>query len=112
MPRQRTYFDYRTDAKRVQVIKTYGAAYARSCFDEMNSSALIFLSKSLDLTGKYVTEEPLGDATWDDVEDEAREDGNCLSFFIVIEELDGRARPVYVAPDWPSAEAYAKLLTS
>jgi hypothetical protein len=108
MPQQTTYFDERTESKRVQVLKTYDASYARSCFDEMDQDALSFLSSSFDLESKYEMTEPVGDLVWEDVEEEAREDRNVFSFFVVIEETGGRARPLYVSPDWPSAEAFAK----
>lgn len=108
MPEQTIYFDERTESKRVQVLKTYDASYARSCFDEMYQDALSFLCNSLDLESKYELTEPVGDLVWEDVEKEAREDGNVLSFFVVVEETGDRPRPLYVSPDWPSAEAFAK----
>lgn len=108
MPQQTIYFDERTGSKRVQVLKTYDASYARSCFDEMDQDALSFLCNSLDLEGKYELTEPVGDLVWEEVEKEAREDGNVLSFFVVVEETGGRPKPLYVSPDWPSAEAFAK----
>ena len=107
MPQQSIFFDERTDAKRAQVLKVYDAAYARSCFDEMNEDALAFLGKSLDLESKYDLAESAITLQWEDVEVEAREDGNLLSFFVVIEESEGTSRPVYVSPDWPSAEKFA-----
>jgi hypothetical protein len=45
MPKESVFFDERTDAKRVRVLKVYDAAYARACFDEMSEDALAFLSK-------------------------------------------------------------------
>jgi hypothetical protein len=38
----------------------------------------------------------------------AREDGNLLSFFIVNETNGRHSESLYVSPDWPSAESYAK----
>ncbi len=107
MPQQSIFLDKRTESKRVQVLKVYDAAYAHSCFDEMDADALAFLSKSLDLESKYELTEPY-DLTWEEVEDEAREDGNVVSFFIVLDETQGHAKPLYVSPDWPSAEAFAE----
>jgi hypothetical protein len=40
--------------------------------------------------------------------DAAREDGNMLSFFVVSEATGDSSKGVYVSPDWPSAEAFAK----
>lgn len=108
MPQQSVFFDERTDAKRVQVLKVYDEAYARSCFDEMNEDALLFLRKSLDLENKYDLPELPVTVQWEDVEVEAREDGNLMSFFVVIAESEGQSIAVYVSPDWPSAEAFAK----
>jgi hypothetical protein len=110
MPEQSIYFDERTESKRVQVLKVYDAAYSRLCFDEMGEVALAWLSKSLDLKSNYELIEPESNLTWEDIEEEAREDGNVLSFFVVLEESDGPFRPLYVSPDWPSAEGFAKEL--
>lgn len=107
MPQQSIYFDKQSDAKRVQVVKVYDAAYARSCFDEMGEDALVFLSKSLDLPGKYELTETGSEVSREDVAEEAREDGNLLSFFVVVEEKDNQPAPIYVSPDWPSAERFA-----
>jgi len=74
----------------------------------MGEDALAFLSKSLDLGSKYEVTEPVTDVEWEDVEEEAREDGNVLSFFVVVEEDDKGQKPLYVSPDWPSAEEFAK----
>ena len=40
--------------------------------------------------------------------EQAREDGNLLSFFIVNETVGPHRESLYVSPDWPSAEAFAK----
>jgi len=108
MPQQSVFLDERTEGKRVQVLKVYDAAYARSCFDEMNEDALVFLRDSLDLESKYDLPELPITLQWEDVEGEGGEDGNLLSFFVVLEESGGTSRPIYVSPDWPSAEKYAK----
>jgi hypothetical protein len=110
MPQQSVFFDERTDAKRVRVLKVYDKAYAHSCFEVMNEDALAFLAESLDLRSKYDLPESSTTLQWEDVEDEAREDGNLLSFFVVLEESDAESKPVYVSPDWPSAERFATAL--
>jgi hypothetical protein len=48
------------------------------------------------------------EVVWEDVEQEAREDGNLLSFFVVLEGRDNQDSPLYVSPDWPSAERFAR----
>jgi len=110
MPQQTVFFDQRKGAKRVQVFKSYDANFARSCFDEMDESALAFLSRSLDLESNYEMNKAVDKLEWEDVEEEAREDGNMMSFFIVVEESEGRSRSLYVSPDWPSAEEFAKAI--
>jgi hypothetical protein len=109
MPQQSVIFDERTDAKRVRVLKVYDAAYARSCFDEMNEDALAFLGKSLDLASEYDLPESHLALQWEDVEGEAREDGNLFSFFVVLEESASVSHPVFVSPDWPTAEEFARM---
>lgn len=108
MPQQSVFFDERTGSTRVRVLKLYDISYARSCFEEMDENALAFLSKSLDLDGKYDLGEPVTTLKWEDVAEEAREDGNTLSFFVVVEESASDSRPLYVSPDWPSAEQFAR----
>jgi hypothetical protein len=45
---------------------------------------------------------------WDELLEQAREDGSTLSFFIVNELREGNAENLFVSPDWPSAETFAK----
>ncbi len=44
---------------------------------------------------------------WDELLEQAREDGNLLSFFIVNETVGSNTENLYVSPDWPSAESFA-----
>lgn len=108
MPQQAVFFDECAGAKHIQVLKVYDPAYARSCFDEMIEDALAFLQKALDLENKYEPAESPASLQWEDVEDEAREGGNVLSFFVVVEEIQGDSKAVYVSPDWPSAGQFAR----
>jgi hypothetical protein len=108
MPQQSIYLDEQTKSTWVQVLKVYDSVYARSCFDEMDEPALAFLSASLRLANKYDRVEPAIQVAWEDVEEDAREDGNLFSFFVVTEKRNGNEKPVYVSPDWPSAEIFAK----
>jgi hypothetical protein len=52
------------------------------------------------------------DFLWEEMLEAAREDGNTLSFFVVIQTQNGRSQDLYISPDWPSAEAFAKSLTA
>jgi hypothetical protein len=45
---------------------------------------------------------------WDELQEQAHEDGQLLSFFIVNRITGGRSESLYVSPDWPSAETFAK----
>jgi hypothetical protein len=52
------------------------------------------------------------DFLWDELYEAAREDvrndPNLYSFFVVAETKAGKTEDIYVSPDWPSAEAFAK----
>ena len=52
------------------------------------------------------------DFLWDELLEAAREDvrtdPNLYSFFVVAETTGGKAEDLYISPDWPSAEAFAK----
>jgi hypothetical protein len=106
MPEYSVFFDERNESKRIQVLKVYDVAYARSCYEEMDENALDFLANSLGFEC-LVDDEGVA-FSFEDVEEEAREDGNLLSFFVVIEQTGKGRNPVYVSPDWPSAEKFAK----
>ena len=53
------------------------------------------------------------DFLWDELLEAAREDGSLLSFFVVNESRNGTVtESLYVAPDWPNAEEFAKTRLS
>jgi hypothetical protein len=109
MPQQETYFEQQVGDKRIVVLKSYDAAFAREAFDHMSPEALSFLENSLDLDGAPSSASgEYADALWEGVQDGAREDWNRFSYFIVSEEVGSRSAALYVSSDWPSAEAYAK----
>ena len=115
MPVQEVFFEQEQNGHRVEVIKTYDAAFAREAFAEMDDPALDFLVKALDLAGSYDRAEipersssEFADFLWEELQDSAREEGNVRSFFVVQEALSGTPQSLYVSPDWPSAEAFAK----
>ncbi len=118
MPQQETFLQQKVGDKTVEVIKTYDQAYAREAFDSMDETAQAFLWTSLkpeeiyDMAGLPTVEEPEDRAAflWDELLEQAREDGNTLSFFVVNEAIAGREESVYVSPDWPSAEDFANGL--
>lgn len=117
MPKQETFFEHRIGDRRIEVLKSYDQGYAREVFQNMNDEALKHLWETLapekiyEPTGLPTLGAPGGEAEaflWDELLEQAREDGNFLSFFIV-NEFDGRhSEGLYVSADWPSAESYAK----
>jgi hypothetical protein len=120
MPKQESFFDQREGDRRVEVLKSYDSGYAREAFNCMGDDARQRLWNSLKPEEIYDPEglPSLADANdtdgeaeaflWDELMEQAREDGNTMSFFIVNESTGGQSESLYVAPDWPSAEAFAK----
>lgn len=83
----------------------------------MDEAAYAFLWKSMKIDESSDESElpPIGsseaeDFLWDALLEESREDGNVLSFFIVTAKDGISPKPVYVSPDWPSAEQFAQSL--
>jgi len=115
LPQQETYFEQTADDRRVVVLKTYDQNYAREAFGSMDAAAQAHLWSSLGVDENYEpTDIPtLGsldseDFLWEELLDAARESGSILSFFVVNENAGSNSQNLYVSPDWPSAEAYAK----
>jgi hypothetical protein len=117
MPKQEVFFDELVSEVRIEVLKSYDQQYAHEAFNDMDEEALKTLWEALkpeeiyDPAGLPSLENRDGDEQaflWDELLEQAREDGNTLSFFIVSETLAGQSCSLYVSPDWPSAEAFAK----
>jgi hypothetical protein len=115
MPKQELFFEQQSAGRRVEVLKTYDTAYARDAFGKMDEAAQGNLFAALQISSNYDPAEiPRADSAefqdflWEEVQDAAREDGNLLSFFVVIETSGSASESLYVAPDWPRAEAFAK----
>jgi hypothetical protein len=115
MPQQELYFEKSVGNRRVEVLKTYDRTYAREAFGNMDAAAQSYLWSSLGIDETYApTDVPardgpdIEDFLWEELLDAAREDGNLLSFFVVCEAAGGNPKGLYVSPDWPSAEAFAK----
>jgi hypothetical protein len=115
MPTQEIYLDQQVGDRRVQIVKTYDEQYAREAFEAMGESAQAHLWNSLKVEENYDPEDipslngPDGESfLWEELLDAAREDGNLHSFFVVREATGGNPNGLYVSPDWPSAEAFAK----
>lgn len=126
MPKQETFFEQKAGDCTVQVLKTYDQGYAREVFDNMDEQALKHLWSSLKPDEAYDSSDlpsvdSLGSGDgeaeaflWDELVDQALEDPRAyprLSSFFVVNVTAG-VKPeesVYVSPDWPSAESFAKV---
>ena len=117
MPKQEVLFEQQIGERRIEVLKSYDQIYAHEAFKNMDEEALQRLWTVLepqeiyDPTGFPALNDPVGEGEaflWDELLEQAREDGPLLSFFIV-NEMKGRLNEsLFVSPDWPSAEAFAK----
>jgi len=120
MPRQELFFEQQAGDRRIEVLKSYDQGYASEAFKSMDEAALQRLWDTLkpgeiyDPAGLPKLNAP-GDVSgeaeaflWDELLEQAREDGSLLSFFIVNETTGKHSESLYVSPDWPSAEAFAK----
>jgi plasmid stability protein len=93
----------------------YDRTYAYEAFRQMDAEARKLLWNALNI---YENNEAADipaidgpdaeDFLWEELLDSAREDGNLLSFFVVTETKSNEAATLYVSPDWPSAEVFAK----
>ena len=121
MPRQEVFFEQQTGNRRVEVLKTYDRTYAREVFNGIDTEARKALAAALELETNYEPADipaPDGsdydDFLWDELLEAAREDvrddPNLYSFFVVSKATSAQPHDVYISPDWPSAEAYAKKL--
>jgi hypothetical protein len=117
MPKQELFFEEQSSDRRIEVLKSYDQSYAREAFKNMDEEAQQRLWESLkpeetyDPAGLPSLTDPNGDGEaflWDELLEAAREDGNLLSFFIVNETIGRRTESLYVSPDWPTAESFAK----
>jgi|HubBroStandDraft_3_1064219.scaffolds.fasta_scaffold91658_1 hypothetical protein len=115
MPQQGVYFEQKAGERRVEVLKVYDRIYAREAFANMGEAGQKYLWNSLGINEKHDAGDlpPIGapateDFLWEELLEEAREDGNLLSFFVVNEVKSTVSESLYVSLDWPSAEAFAK----
>jgi hypothetical protein len=115
MPQQEVFFEQSVGERRIEVLKTYDPNFAREAFDCMDGDAQTLLWNSLGISETYdaddapsLTDPDASDFLWDELLDGAREDGTLLSFFVVNEAKGSSSETLYVSPDWPSAEAFAK----
>ena len=116
MPTQKLFFEQALAGRRIEVVKTYDEQFAREAFDSMDEAAQQHLWQALMPEENYDPDDlPRADEPnereaflWDEMVTQAREDWKTTSYFVVNETRDGHSQSLYVSPDWPSAEAFAK----
>ena len=119
MPRQETFLREAANGVEVEVVKTYDKSYAQEVFRCMGAEALEAVAAALQLAEKYEAKDiPAPEAAeytdflWDELCDAAIEDERqspvLSSFFVVVETIAEKLDELYVSPDWPSAEAFAR----
>jgi hypothetical protein len=119
MPKQEVFFQETAGDRRVEVLKTYDASYARQVFESIDEEATAALAAALELEKNFELADiptpdsiDYGDFLWDELYEAAREDvrsdPNLYSFFVVTETGAEEAKDLYISPDWPSAEAFAR----
>lgn len=116
MPKQEIFFEQQVGDRRIEVLKSYDQVYAREAFHNMDDQAQQKLWDALkpeeiyEIAGLPSPDEELEREAflWDELLEQAREDGSILSFFVVNETNGRRSESLYVSPDWPSAEVFAK----
>jgi hypothetical protein len=119
MPQQESFLEQTVGMRTVEVLKTYDRSYAREAFGSMDAGAQKYLWNALGINENYAASDlPPSEGSegedflWEELLEAAREDGNLLSFFVVTEAEGSRSESLYISPDWPSAEAFAKLRLS
>jgi hypothetical protein len=119
MPRQEVFFEQQAGDRRVEVVKTYDRSYAREVFKGLDDEATQALAASLELEKNFEpadipapTDLEYDDFLWEELCESAQEDVRAVpllySFFVVAEAKAGRSQDLFISPDWPSAEAFAK----
>jgi hypothetical protein len=119
MPRQEVFFEQTTGSRRVEVLKTYDPSYAREVFSGIDEEATTALAAALKLEKNFEPADipdpdaiDYDDFLWQELYEAAREDVRddpiLYSFFVVSETSAGKTEDLYVSPDWPSAEAFAR----
>lgn len=115
MPEQETSLSVRNGDELLEVLKTYDESFAREAFRNMDEEALAQLAESLDFEKLYEPEnipkpqeEDYDEFVWDVMADEAREEYNTFSYFVVTRTVGDKSELLFVSPDWPTAEAFVK----
>jgi hypothetical protein len=117
MPRQETFLTVKDGDESVEVLKTYDETYAREAFSTMDDAALAHLAASLKPESIYEEggipkpgDDGYEDFIWDVMVDDAREDWKTFSYFVVTRSDGRKTEVLFVSGDWPTAEAYVKMM--
>jgi hypothetical protein len=117
MPQQETFFDREiSGATQIKILKTYDEQFAHEALNSMDEAALAGLWLSLKIEASDDTADipdqslESNEFLWEELLDQAREDGHLRSFFVVTEVKRKSTRSLYVSPDWPGAETFALKL--
>ena len=119
MPKQEKYLSERANDVLIEVIKTYDSSYAREVFRGISEEARSELASALQIGSKYdesdvpePTTPEYEDLVWEEMSDcaveDVRQSPRLQSFFVVTVTKAGRTEDVYISPDWPSAEMFAR----
>lgn len=111
MPQQEIFAEFRSRGLTVSILKSYEPKFAREVFDGMEETARTELAKNLQLSEVYELGPALSeDDIWEGLTEKSREGWNRFSFFIVQKAGAAVVENLYVSPDWPSAERFARHL--
>jgi hypothetical protein len=115
MPRQETFLSIQNGDELLEVLKTYDESFAQEVFRNMDEDAMAQLAESLKFESLYEAEgipKPHEDGyeefVWDVMVEEAREEYNTFSYFVVTKTVGSKSDQLFVSPDWPTAEAYVR----
>jgi hypothetical protein len=119
VPKQETFFSETVNGVEIKVLKTYDRSYAREVFDCIDDDSQKALAATLEIEKNYEPAD-IPDPDGSDYEDflwgelceaareDVREDPNLYSFFVVSESKADKTEDLYISPDWPSAEEFAR----
>lgn len=119
MPRQESFLRENVNGVAIEVLKTYDRSYAHEVFGLMSGEAEKALAEALKIEENYEKadipesggsdyEDFLWETLCDSAREDVRQDPSLYSFFVVSESKAGLTEDLYVSPDWPSAEGFAK----
>ena|SRR6185437_1740229 len=111
MPKQQTFLELQLSGSKVSVLKSYDRQFAHEVFEGMEETARQQLGATLRIKDRYELASAVSDDdVWEELVEQSREDWNRDSFFIVRRTGPRSLENLYVSPDWPSAERFAREL--